>query len=463
MGSICYHVTVDQLYADGAAAWKRYVEEGRKLSDLNEAIEKCNTALSEVTAQETHTLRNVTSRLLIFALLEQKLDQSSLENIETHFSKLEGWGELRKVDARAIAERLASRYHELYQQTQTPSDFQRCLSSYNRADKYSDTLQHRAEVNLKMVDLYGQVGRLEEALKAIETAKSTCPTDRRDLLSSIFIKKLMIHQEIYRSTGSPQELRNTVAEVEGALQTLPLPQRAILLTGVAQSITALYGDQPPEVDLAWRLRDAIAYARESVGLNVGEQGPQIQANLALADALSSSHAKPTTQELDEAIGLYWEATDSEAFRGDWSVLARLANAMNARCEKEEDPQNGKTFQSAIELYEEALIASDDNWWNSRIANNIACIYVNKANNTHAEVFYMKARENYLKAAGYLSAIGTDSSDRGLRYYTAQAEVCSETITQLGRLYGVSHENLMRLALLERKLTPKRRPTGRASL
>ena len=71
-------------------------------------------------------------------------------------------------------------------------------------------------------------------------------------------------------------------------------------------------------------------------------------------------------------------------------------------------KNGTTVQSAVKLYEEALVASSDNRWNSCIANNIAYIYVEKANNTNDEADYENARENYLKAADYLEAVETGS-------------------------------------------------------
>jgi hypothetical protein len=61
--------------------------------------------------------------MLIFALLEQNLDHSSLEKIENHFRELEGWSDLGKADAHAIAARMASGYHELYNRAPSDSSF----------------------------------------------------------------------------------------------------------------------------------------------------------------------------------------------------------------------------------------------------------------------------------------------------------------------------------------------------
>jgi tetratricopeptide (TPR) repeat protein len=316
-----------------------------------------------------------------------------------------------------------------------------------------------------MATLYRQGGQLEEAMEAINNAKSTCPTNRLDLLSSISMTKFMLHQDMSRSTGSSQELEYAVAEGEVALQVrfdMPHSQRAMLLTGVAQSICALCEAQPHEADFEGRGRDAIQYARQSVGLSAGKQ--RIEAGIVLARALSSRRIKPTIQELDEAISLYRKAKDSEALRGDQELLANLANATCFRCEKGgEVPECGTTFQSAVELYQEALVASDDNRWNSRIANNIACIYVDKANNTEAEVDYRHAHENYLKAVGYLEAAAKESDDPGdvndVGYYKDQAEAIAKTITSLKE--GVRDVGSRQTA--ERKPTPKRRSTARGSL
>ena len=148
---------VPQLYTDGASAWVRYLDEGQKSSDLAESIRKCNEALGK--APKDHPQRNEILLVLIFALLEQNLDQPSLEKIEKHFNELAKWSEMetgRKVDARAIAARLASRYHELYNQSEKPSDsdFQRCLSGYTRVRDYSDKLEDWMDANLKMAALH---------------------------------------------------------------------------------------------------------------------------------------------------------------------------------------------------------------------------------------------------------------------------------------------------------------------
>jgi tetratricopeptide (TPR) repeat protein len=473
MGNICSGgkpeppgTNATQLYMEGALAWNRFVDKGRSSSDLTEAIKKCHEALSMDAAQNEHTQRNEILLMLIFALLEQSLDQASLEEIENHFSELEGWSDLEKADAHAIAARLASGYHELHNQAPSDSSLQRCLSSYTRARKYSDKLEHWAEVTSKMAALYRQGGQLEEAMEAINNAKSTCPTDQPNLLSSISVTKFMLHRDIYRSTGSSQELEYAVAEGEVALQVqfkMPPSQRAMLLTGVAQSIHTLSEAQPPEVDFEGRGRDAIQYARESVGLSVGKQ--RIDASIILADALSSRRIKPTIQELDEAIGLYRKAKDSDALSGDQQLLASLANAISFRCEEEEDPENGTTFQSAVDLYEKALMGSDDNRWNAHIVNNIAWTYVKKANSTKAEVDYKNARENYLKAAKFLEDAGTESDDPGeendVGYYKGKADEIAKTIAMLkerGKDVSPRHTS-------ERKPTPptKRRSTPHGSL
>jgi tetratricopeptide (TPR) repeat protein len=443
---------VPQLYAEGAAAWMRYLDEGHKPSDLAETIEKSNEALDA--AQDDHPQRNDILLMLSFAMLEQNLDQASLETIEKHFSELEGWKDLGKADACAIAARLASGYHESYNQAPSDSDFERCLSSYTRVRKYSDKLEDRTEANLKIAALHQQRGQFEAAMGVIDNAKSTCPPDRPNLLSAISMAKFALYQDMYKSTGSSEELEKAIAEGEDALQIqsdmLPA-RRAALLTGVAQFICALSEAQPPEVDFEGRMRDAIRYARESVGLNAGEQG--IEATIVLANALSSRRIEPTTEELDEAIGLYRKA--KEGLGSDQELLASLAGAIGFRCERGgEVVSAGTTFQSAVKLYEEALATSTDNRWNSSIANNIAWIYVEKANRTKNEADYEKARDNYLKAASYLEEVGSDLGDTNdVGYFRDQAEAVTGTITTLKQ----------GSVAVGRKLTPKRLSTAEGRL
>ncbi|KAJ2934200.1 hypothetical protein H1R20_g2938, partial [Candolleomyces eurysporus] len=407
---------VDQLYREGAAAWVRYLDNGQKQADLAETIGKCDEALDA--AQKEHPQRNDILLMLVFALLEQNLDQPSLEKIEACFSELEGWNDLekaRKADAHAIAAKLAAEYHGLYNKAPSDSDLERCLSSYTRVRKYSDKPEDRTSANLVIVSLYQQGGQLEEAMGAIESAKSACPPDRPDLLSSICMIKFALHQDMYGSTGSSEELEKAIAEGEAVFQFDILPtQRATILAGVAQCICALSEAQPSEASVEGRIRDAIKYAREAVELNE-EEGSRIQASIALANALASRRIEPSVQELDEAICLYRKA---QAFESDPELLASLAGAI---------------LQSAVKLYEEALLASSDDRWNSRIANNIAYIYVEKANNTNDEADYENARENYVKAANYLEAVetGSDPGDANdIGYYRKQAEAVTETIARL---------------------------------
>ncbi|KAJ2915421.1 hypothetical protein MD484_g5000, partial [Candolleomyces efflorescens] len=456
-----------QLHQEGTSAWLRYIDNGHHSSDLAETIEKCNEALLMHAAEKKHhdTQRNQTLLTLIFALLEQNLDRPLVEKIEGHFSELEGWSDLEKVHAHAIAGRLASGYHELYNRAPSDASLQHCLSLYTKAIKYSETIKDWTELNLKMAALYRQAGHLGEAMEVIKKAKAICPADRLDLLSSISVTKFLLHRDIYKSTESNQELENAVIEGEAALRVqfdMPPSQRATLLTGVAQSICTLSEARPPGAELKGKGREAILYARESVGMSVGNQ--LIEARIVLADALSSRRVDPTIQELDEAISLYRKARSSEALRGDQELLANLANSTCFRCETGgEVPEHGTTFQSAVDLYQEALAASSDNRWNSRIANNIACIYLGKANNTEAEVDYENARNNYLKAASYLEVVETEFGDLGdandVGYYRDQAEAIARTINRLRE--GVRDASPRHPS--ERKPTPKRRSTARGSL
>ncbi|RXW14532.1 hypothetical protein EST38_g11320 [Candolleomyces aberdarensis] len=420
-----------QLYREGAAAWARYLDDGQKGPDLAETIKKCNEALDA--AQKEHPQRNDILLMLVFALLERNLDQPSLEKIEACFSELEGWNDLekaRKADAHAIAAKLAAKYHGLYNQAPSDSDLERCLSSYTRVRKYSDKPEDGMAANLVIVSLYRQGGQPEKAMRAIESAKSACPPDRPDLLSSICMTKFTLHQDMYGGTGSSEELEKAIAEGEAVLQfDIPPAQRATILAGVAQCICASSEAQPSEASVEGRIRDAIKYAREAVELN-GEESSRIQASIALANALASRRIEPTIQELDEAVSLYQKA---QAFESDPELLASLAGAICFRCEKGGEVADGITVQSAVKLYEEALLASSDDRWNSRIANNIAYIYVEKANNTNDEADYENARKNYLKAANYLEAVetGSDPGDANdIGYYRDRAKAVTETIARL---------------------------------
>jgi tetratricopeptide (TPR) repeat protein len=446
-------VDASRLYEVSVAAWSRYLDKGNKPSDLAETIQKATEALDA--AGRDHPQRNDILLILIFALLEQNLDQSSLERIEQYFSELEGWKEMendRKADARAIADKLATQYLESYNRAPSDADFDRCLSNYTRARKYSDKFEDRTNANLKIATLHQQRGQFEVAMGVIENAKSACPPDRPDLLSSISIAKFTLHQVICRSTGSSEELEKAIIEGEAALQidSMAPTERARTLVNVAQCIFLL-SENSPEVDLRGRMRDAIHYARQAVELGTGDEGSRVRVDIALADVLSSRRTQPTTRELDEAIGLYRKA--KKVLEGDAALLASLANAICFRCEKGEVAENGTTIQSAIELYEEALTTSRDNRWNSRIANNIAYIYVEKANNTNDEVDYEKARENYLKAADYLGAAAAESDPgdaNDIGYYRDQAEIVTERLKKGANSSG-------------RKPTPKRQSTGRGSL
>ncbi|KAJ2915405.1 hypothetical protein MD484_g4999, partial [Candolleomyces efflorescens] len=441
-----------KLYEMGALAWVRYTERGRNLADLSETIQKVNEALEA--AGMDHPQRNDILLILIFALLEQRLDQSSLERIEAYFGELEGWTDLGNDDARAIAERVAI-YYQSCNQAPSDSDLDRCLSYYTKVRKYSDKPEDWANANLKIATLHQNRGQFDKAMGVIENAKSACPPGRRDLLTVMSIAKFKLHQVRWESTRSSEELEKAIIEGEAVLQIdLMVPTECVgILVSVARCIL-LQSESSPEVELGGRMENAIRYARQAVGLDTGDERTRVEIGFTLADALSSRRTQPNTQQLDEAIGLYRKT--KEVLEGDAQLLANLANAISFRCEKGEVVEDGITVQSAVELYEEALDVSDDNKWNSRIANNIACIYLEKANATKDEADYEKARENYLKAANYLEE-AAENSDHGeandISYYRDQAEIVRETIEKLKK--GSDSPG--------RKPTPKRKLTGRGSL
>ncbi|KAJ2925378.1 hypothetical protein H1R20_g11683, partial [Candolleomyces eurysporus] len=413
---------VDELYNSGVTAWYEYLDEIGDSSALVKAAEEYSKALD--LAPQGHPLRNVILLALIFALLEQDNDQQALEKIEAHFLEIEGWNELERVYARAIASKLGAAYQNF--------DPGRSLLHHIKARGYSDAAEDQVVSDLRIVALcrLGSETHIEHAMKTVDGAKSICPSDQPYLLSSILMTKFMLHQDKFRRSGSWEDLDKAIAEGEAALPLkMPLIRRITFLIDVAQCICVLqsseFGFEKPQE----RMRDAIGYARQAVELANGDERLGVHLNIVLAEALSSRFANPTATELDEAITLYRKAKIHEE---DLEILAGLAGAIFFRCEiGGEVAETETTLESAVALYETVLGASEDNDWNSRVANNLACIYLGRAQHTRDVADYEKARQNYLRAAG----LCVNSDDKG--YYEEQAEAIKNSIATL--LEGIARD------------------------
>ena len=110
-----------------------------------------------------------------------------------------------------------------------------------------------------------------------------------------------------------------------------------------------------------KVKEAISYAREALGLVSGRNGAvetRLRAQIVLAHVLASQHRNPSKKELGEAIALY-EGVIAVS-NGDAELFSRCAGAIGYYCERYgEDGDAGITFQSAIERYSDALAWSNE--------------------------------------------------------------------------------------------------------
>ncbi|KAF6744843.1 hypothetical protein DFP72DRAFT_927471 [Ephemerocybe angulata] len=417
---------VEEVHRKGNAAWEQYRSSKTDRPNprlLTEAIDFYNQALTR--AQSNHPSRPIILMDLILALLEEKNPSSQhLALIELHFAEvIRGGplasGELKRDDGYSITTRLGELYERLYNLSSDPSAFDRCLFNYTEAARsYAPSPEKQIQWFLTVARLYStreEDSNLERALNAFYAARGLCQDEdyrqRLDISEGIYA----VHKKRYLRQGEKATLERAIAECDYALTLRPPEEdRNRLLYEYLRGVRVLMEDHGVGSGNSLRLR-AVVRGRELLALPStypDREESKREATLLLANMLSwGRKANPSIDDLDEAITKYTEIMERDKPRVDRNLLRHKADAIWLRSRKKKDPAG---LPEAIDLYGVAFdFDTDDPSWKPSLANNIAAIYLDKANFNNKNIEDLeKAREFYRTAVKLASNETDKASDRG---------------------------------------------------
>ncbi|KAF5329201.1 hypothetical protein D9611_013202 [Ephemerocybe angulata] len=383
-----------------------------------------NQALTR--AQSNHPSRPIILIDLVLALLEEKNPSSQhLALIELHFAEVIRGGppaseELKRDDGYSITTRLGELYERLYNLSSDPSAFDRCLFNYTEAARsYAPSPEKQIQWFLKVAHLYStreEDANLEKALNAFYAARGLCQDEdyrqRLDISEGIYA----VQKKRYLQQGEKAILERAIAECDYALTLRPQDgDRNRLLYEYLRGVRVLMEDHGVGSGNSLRLR-AVARGRELLALfstyYPDREESKREATLLLENMLSwGRKANPSIDDLDEAIAMYTKIMERDKPRVDMNLLRHKADAIWLRSRKKKDPAG---LPEAIDLYGVAFeFDTDDPSWKPSLANNIAAIYLDKANFNNKNIEDLEKAREYYRTAVKLASNETDkASDQG---------------------------------------------------
>ncbi|KAF6764358.1 hypothetical protein DFP72DRAFT_871614 [Ephemerocybe angulata] len=396
---------VDSLYKKGLESNSLY-EASQEDARLTEATGYYARALAAADPQHPHRPNIFVD--LIFALLNYRnRTRAHISAVEEYFYQVcnEYPEKLTRKQASSITIQLGTFYENIDPSDMRPGDIERCISYYTKAADYADSLQDQISWVLVVADL--QAERMEEAhfykaLDALRTAKALCPLQYSDDLLNISNRIYEVLKNRYLTAGRRCDLEDAIAECEYLLHTRLQHDDTRLLLRLARCNWVLLDVHGRSLaDRRTSEAAGIHYCRRVLHLLANEPNTdptKRDALIILANVLAHGQARPGVEDLTEAIELYRQAKVPEGEDvADWS---RMADAIWLHCRKT-DIRSG--LDEAIAFYSRALSKSGCSRITANDANNIAAIYLEKANNTdiealeHARMFYLQASRLALEA------------------------------------------------------------------
>ncbi|KAF6756291.1 hypothetical protein DFP72DRAFT_893776 [Ephemerocybe angulata] len=399
--------TAEELHQRGADSWRQYNDEENKSSEarpayLTDAITFYTKALS--LAGGAHHLRTTILVDLIFALLENEnpSQQDRLALIEQYFTDAQVAKPLDPEPRQAIAIKLGGFYEDLWKTPSNEHHFERCIVNYTQAAHSGPSAEAGVEWFLVVAELHmmrKENSHDEKALQALRAAREACPQTDGWITQRYKIAKGMYATHTRLSNGGQDKahLESAIAECGSALD-IPVPQkdRLQLLADYVRCVSVLL--EAHQVTPIGGITQAASHGREALLLlsdTADRDNRKLPVIVALANILSYTRGDIREMGLDEALLLYERAEAVATMDGD--LLSKMAEAVWLKGSR---TNSLGELQKAIDLYNRAYDETAEDL-KANIANNIATIYLEKANNANvpelemARVFYLKAKKDAL--------------------------------------------------------------------
>ncbi|KAF6756290.1 hypothetical protein DFP72DRAFT_1066654 [Ephemerocybe angulata] len=417
--------SAEELYMMGARAWAEYLGNDQKSSQqLEDALEHYRKAL-QLTRGE-HRLRQIILLDLIFALLENESpSQEDLALIEEHFADLQGIKPLESnTRCYYIVTKLGGYYEELWKTSSQESDFESCIVNYSLAANYGTSKEDGVELFLVIAELHlrrKESSHKKKALEAFRSARSACPQTEEWIHERYQIAKglYVTHTRLSNAGKDKAHLESAIAECGSALDLrAPQEDRLQLLVDYVRYVWVLL-DNYEGTPAAAVLKKAATHGREALDWfnNTGDNdGAKHTVIVLLANILSYPSEILRKKDLDEALLLYERAEVVAPMDGD--LLSKMADAVWLKSQRTNDFEG---LQKAINIFVRAYDETAQKLRPS-IANNIATIYLEKADNTNVPDLKL-AREYYSKAE-------KDSTEDGRPYFAEKIKEIDDAVKEL---------------------------------
>ncbi|KAF6747121.1 hypothetical protein DFP72DRAFT_1149801 [Ephemerocybe angulata] len=419
--------TAEGLHRRGAEAWTQYNADENKDSEnrpgyLATAVTFYTRALD--LAESGHHLRKTILVDLIFALLEN--DNLDVAHIEEYFMEVRT---IRPLDSHTqqcyiIASRLGEYYETLWTTSAKENDFESSVLNYTRATNYGASKEDGVESFLVIAELHlrrKESSHNKKALEAFRSARSACPQTEEWIPERYKIAKglYVTHTRLSNAGKDKAHLESAIAECGSALDLrAPQEDRLQLLVDYVRYVWVLL-DNYEGTPAAAVLKKAATHGREALDWfnNTGDNdGAKHTVIVLLANILSYPSEILRKKDLDEALLLYERAEVVAPMDGD--LLSKMADAVWLKSQRTNDFEG---LQKAINIFVRAYDETAQKLRPS-IANNIATIYLEKADNTNVPDLKL-AREYYSKAE-------KDSTEDGRPYFAEKIKEIDDAVREL---------------------------------